>query len=67
MKKTIAALALIATIALTGCQPEAKDENTNGGTNLRAHTIQLPDGRDVTCVRSWGQGAGVTCDWSGAK
>lgn len=67
MKKTLATLAIAGMLALTGCDMGAEDEITEDKTNLRVHVIQLPNGRDVTCVRSYGTGGGVTCDWDGAK
>lgn len=51
----------LAAVALTGCNPAS---NPGKGDRWYADTVQLPDGRHVTCVAAGG--GGVDCDWEGA-
>lgn len=67
MKKTLATLAIIATLALTGCGTSEK--NVSGTEKVTTSTVTLPGGRTVTCVKynSNNHVGGITCDWEGAK
>jgi hypothetical protein len=69
MKKTIATLAIIAALALTGCGSGVDDSNTEDPSDLKVSVIKTPDGRSVTCVKFNRNGyvGGVSCDWDGAK
>lgn len=69
MKKTLATLAIVGMLALTGCAKGEDDANTGDETGLRPSVIELPDGREVTCVKYNNRNyvGGVTCDWDGAK
>lgn len=68
MKKTIAILAIIATLALTGCASGNPYASTGESTNLYEKHIKLNDGRTVTCVTyKAGYAGGLSCDWDGAK
>lgn len=69
MKKTIATLAIIATLALTGCSSGYDTDGENAG-DIRVENVKLSDGRTVSCVlrgnmnSAWGA---ISCDWDGAK
>ncbi|WP_104087059.1 hypothetical protein [Arthrobacter sp. GMC3] len=69
MKKTIAALAIVALLALTGCgsgeAPTDKERDY-----LHENSLKLDDGRTVTCIvrgTPTGYRGGLSCDWDGAK
>lgn len=76
MKKTLAALAILAALTLTGCTaagevtPEDAFVSVQGTEALvRAVTITTENGRVVDCAVMIGHNyrAGLTCDWDGAK
>lgn len=69
MKKTIATLAIVALLALTGCATTEPDKTEND--NLHESSVHLSDGRTVICIvrgdsTRMGRG-GLSCDWAGAK
>lgn len=60
----IAALTVVSVFALTGCGGPADRAVTRDGL-WSVETVDLPDGRTVTCVvRS---GNGVSCDWESIR
>ncbi|AIY01197.1 hypothetical protein ART_1598 [Arthrobacter sp. PAMC 25486] len=68
MKKTLATLAIIAVLALTGCDVGKPDETTGAKTNIEERHVTLNDGREITCLRyKSGYAGGLSCDWAGAK
>lgn len=59
MKRSAAGLAALA-LLLTGC---ASGEETNDGT-VRERSVELSDGRTVTCLTyKVGYAGGLSCDW----
>lgn len=64
MKKTLATLAIIATLALTGCSSQEEGQRSTPVP----HLVELADGRIVDCiVFKHGYAGGLSCDWAGAK
>lgn len=61
MRRTPAALALLAALALTGC---ANAGYTSDGAKINVVSVEIPDGRTVVCVNV---ASSVDCDWDGAK
>lgn len=73
MKKVLTIAAVVAALALTGCASSADldsvDEDTgNSSSSLYERTVDLSDGRTVTCViyDDYRMG-GVSCDWGNAS
>lgn len=64
MKRTIAALALVA-VALTGCGTSTRSD-TGNGLMVRESAYTLKDGRTVTCLIHTGYNT-ISCDWEGAQ
>ncbi|WP_104086549.1 hypothetical protein [Arthrobacter sp. GMC3] len=64
MKKTIATLAVVGLLALTGCSSEQQAAESSPVP----HAVKLADGRTITCI-AWkaGYAGGLSCDWDGAK
>lgn len=68
MKKTIATLAIIGILALTGCATGNPDASTGESTHLHEQHIKLNDERTVVCVTyKNGYAGGLSCDWMAAK
>ncbi len=68
MKKALATLAIVATLALTGCASGNPDAGVGESTRLRDQHIKLRDGRTVTCVMyADGSLGGLSCDWEAAR
>lgn len=71
--RTLAALsAAVLALTLTGCGETAPDEPGQApvvvGDGMYVKTVDLPDGREVTCVVYAGYKAGgLSCDWDGAR
>lgn len=54
-------------LVLAGCTPApATDPGENAGY-LRAHVVELPDGRTVTCVTGASVQSGIDCDWGSTE
>lgn len=66
MKKTVAALAILATFMLAGCStPENAGDNSNQWyiTTLNDPTT----GKQVSCaINGWSERSGIDCNWEGA-
>ncbi|OZG48860.1 hypothetical protein [Pseudoscardovia suis] len=43
---------------------ESSSQCTDAGHGLTVCKIQQPNGETITCVRTHGQGGGVSCDWN---
>lgn len=59
-------------VALTGCAsggtPSIDGDAGQRSSKLYERTIDLTDGRTVTCIiRSSGYAGGISCDWDGAE
>lgn len=69
MKKTLAALAILAALTLAGCTDAGM--NTDKARDfLHENSLKLDDGRTVTCIvrgTQSGNRGGISCDWDGAK
>lgn len=70
-RKTVATLAILTTLALTGCTNAPTAEPAPATNDSQYHWEQrviLEDGRTVVCVTyKQGYGGGLSCDWSNAK
>ena len=65
MKRKMMVVA-VAALLLTGCG--AADAETGESTGLEQNTIELKDGRQVTCVvYKAGYAGGLSCDWDNAE
>ena len=70
MKKALAALAIVAALALTGCGGGYNQPTTNEQDHLHENSLKLDDGRTVTCIVRGTPSSyrgGLSCDWGGAK
>lgn len=72
LKRTAAAMLLLAALALTGCgtggSPESDSNAGSSSSYLYERSITLTDGRTVTCViQSVANRGGVSCDWDRAR
>lgn len=66
MKRKMMAVAALCVLLLTGCG--VADAETGESTGLEQNTIELKDGRQVTCVvYKAGYAGGLSCDWDNAK
>lgn len=64
MKRTIATLTVVATLALTGCGTPTQSSSGNGFL-MRESTYTLKDGRTITCLIY--DHNSIDCDWEGAQ
>lgn len=69
MKKTLATLALVTMLALTGCGGGYEQPTTNEKDHLHENSLKLEDGRTVVCIVRGESNyrGGLSCDWDGAK
>lgn len=72
MKRAI--LALLAVLALTGCDgqapPASPDKPATGkysGSRFSEIRVELSDGRSVLCLKDDGGYSAISCDWNHAK
>lgn len=68
-KVKLATIALVGTLALTGCGYTNKAPASSSGV-MRAYTVPLPDGGTVVCVGPTDLGSslfGASCDWEGTR
>lgn len=61
MRKTLGAIAVVCALTLSACG----QGTANGGYTFDSDTVELPDGRTVTCV--FYSSGGASCDWENAK
>lgn len=67
-----AAVVAVLALTLTGCGETPPDEPGQApvdvGDGLYVQTVDLPDGREVTCViYAVIKQGGLSCDWDGAR
>jgi outer membrane protein assembly factor BamE (lipoprotein component of BamABCDE complex) len=70
MKRALAGVALVATLALAGCsnphETAAERQTEYSADYVTSREVALPDGSTVTCVIFAPRGgASITCDWGG--
>lgn len=65
----VAGMVAAAAVALTACDTaSAKVTDGPAPHDVRVHTVNLPDNRQVLCVfEASGGGGGLSCDWANAK
>jgi hypothetical protein len=62
------AIVAVAVLTLTGCGSGADNAAGTESSNLIERTIDLTDGREVTCIiYGTGYRGGLSCDWGGAR
>lgn len=66
MRRVALLLSAVAITSLTAC---GSDQSGNGPlSDTKAITVELPDGREVVCVRWSGSSkGGLDCNWEGAQ